>query len=144
MRSMSMLQLLGGVAVAGAVAAGTTAFTGSGLDDTAVVGKVAGGGTATVTVTGANLTKASILTDPTNLTRIIGVEVTLDGGTPGDLDDTATAVSATMAGTANGSGTLTCGTGTSNVWQCKVAAPYSTNNFSDVSTFTVNVSPVFA
>lgn len=35
MRSMSMLQLVGGVAAAGVVAAGTTAFTAAGLTSTA-------------------------------------------------------------------------------------------------------------
>jgi len=57
MRSMSMLQLLGGVAVAGAVAAGATAVTGSGVvfGGTATASKFVGG-TLTQTVTGASVT----------------------------------------------------------------------------------------
>ncbi|HEY0534661.1 MAG TPA: hypothetical protein VGD29_24000 [Actinoplanes sp.] len=56
---MSMLQLLGGVAVAGVVAAGTTAMTGSGLVWAGSSGGVASqfvGGTLTQTVAGATIT----------------------------------------------------------------------------------------
>ena len=53
MRSMSILQMAGGVAVAGVVAAGTTAFTGAGLTVSAAAGYV--GGTATHTVNGATI-----------------------------------------------------------------------------------------
>jgi hypothetical protein len=54
MRSMNLLQLIGGVAAAGVVAAGTTAFTGgAGLNVTAAAQYL--GGTATHTVTGATI-----------------------------------------------------------------------------------------
>lgn len=54
MRGMNMLQMLGGVAAAGVVAAGTTAFTGgAGLTVSAAAQYL--GGTATHTVTGATI-----------------------------------------------------------------------------------------
>ncbi|MFI6076976.1 hypothetical protein ACIA5C_36130 [Actinoplanes sp. NPDC051343] len=58
---MSMLQLLGGVAVAGAVAAGTTAFTAGGLSTNLVNSDARDngwlGGSQSVTVLGATLDK---------------------------------------------------------------------------------------
>jgi hypothetical protein len=50
----SMLQLLGGVAVAGVVAAGSTALTGMGMTSSQTTQAI--GGTVTQTVTGADLT----------------------------------------------------------------------------------------
>jgi len=144
MRSMSMLQLLGGVAVAGAVAAGTTAFTaGSGLDKTAVVGKAVGGGSTSVTITGAELTKMNVLFDAGNISHITGVEVTLDGGTPGDLDDTATTVEATIAGTSGTSPAMVCANVSAGVWDCKDALP-ATNYYTAITTVTLTVAPVLA
>ncbi|MFI5889189.1 hypothetical protein ACIA5D_03610 [Actinoplanes sp. NPDC051513] len=56
MRSMSMLQLLGGVAAAGVIAAGTTALTGSGVVRTGTAADQFVGGTVTQTITGATVT----------------------------------------------------------------------------------------
>lgn len=56
MRSMSMLQLLGGVAAAGVIAAGTTALTGSGVVRTGTAADQFVGGTVTQTITGAQVT----------------------------------------------------------------------------------------
>jgi hypothetical protein len=58
MRSMSMLQLLGGVAVAGAVAAGSTAFTAAGLTSNAGSTSFIGG-QVTQTINGATLTSVA-------------------------------------------------------------------------------------
>jgi hypothetical protein len=70
MRSMSMLQLLGGVAVAGAVAAGTTAFTAGGLTTNLVNADARDngwlGGSQNVTVQGATLNKLNFTADNTN------------------------------------------------------------------------------
>lgn len=80
MRSMSMIQLLGGVAVAGAVAAGTTALTGSGVVWGGSNGGTATqfvGGTLTQTVNGATITDVQYVNDGTGQhTTSIAVSVT--------------------------------------------------------------------
>jgi hypothetical protein len=77
----NILQLLGGVAVAGAVAAGSTAFTASGL--TGLGTPVLGGGKVTQTVTGATVTGITLTsTTPATPDRIDGMVIKLagDGG----------------------------------------------------------------
>jgi hypothetical protein len=85
MRSMSMLQLVGGVAVAGAVAAGTTALTGTGL---ATSGNAASpqfiGGTVSQAVSGATLTdiQYTFLDSPAK-TQVSTVVLTFAAGANG-------------------------------------------------------------
>jgi hypothetical protein len=80
MRSMNMLQLLGGVAAAGVVAAGTTALTGSGVVWGGTNGGVATqfvGGTLTQTVAGASITDVAYVNDATGQqTSSIAVSLT--------------------------------------------------------------------
>lgn len=83
MRSMSMLQLLGGVAVAGVVAAGTTALTGSGVVWGTTPGTGAGatqfvGGTLQQTVAGATIADVQYTVDTTG-TQTSRVTITVNG-----------------------------------------------------------------
>lgn len=124
MRSMNMLQLLGGVAVAGAVAAGTTAFTaGSGLG-TSVSSKVIGGRTS-VTVSGANIAGLTFAVDSANSheDHVTGVTLHLQNDTPADID-TGVTVTAAFTGTAVGGApasttAITCvAQGSNGLWDC--------------------------
>lgn len=135
----SMLQLLGGVAVAGAVAAGTTAFTATGVSGSLTV---VGGGSASITVAGATLTAASLIQDvttPANFGNITGVKVTLSA-TPA-LSDTNTKVSAQLTGTGGDAAATVayfdCGNGTSGVWTCTIP---SSKYYTGVTTVDIKVS----
>ncbi|WP_127545859.1 hypothetical protein [Actinoplanes sp. OR16] len=77
-----MMQLLGGVAVAGVVAAGSTAFTAGGLTGPGTTTFV--GGKITNTVTGATLSsiKATTANQTDAATRISAFELTFDSATP--------------------------------------------------------------
>jgi hypothetical protein len=114
MRSMSMLQLIGGVAAAGVVAAGTTALTGSGV----VWGNGTGagptqfvGGTLTQTVAGATIQSvvyANYTGDLTG-TKIASITITVNGADQKYLTVTPTGTfSTTGAGDA----------ATANEWKC--------------------------
>lgn len=132
MRSMSMLQLLGGVAVAGAVAAGTTAFTAGGID---VTGATAiAGGTDSITVDGAQLDAATFTAGntPSTYDRITAMDVTLSGNGTSVLDSTSS-VSVAFTGTgASGSavsGTyVDCGAGSADdgTWTCPTGGYFTT------------------
>jgi hypothetical protein len=105
----SMLQLLGGVAVAGAVAAGTTAFTATGLATNAGASGFVGG-TISQTVTGATLSSITYHTDTT----------------PGDSVDSITMVfAATMAGRTVG-GTLHYGASSTQTYTCSISTVTAT------------------
>jgi hypothetical protein len=90
MRSMSMLQLLGGVAVAGAVAAGSTALTGSGLSMTPSANKFVGG-SIDQNITGANVDSINYhyVTGSGN-TQVDTVTIALTGAASKALTVTAT------------------------------------------------------
>ena len=84
MRGMNMLQMVGGVAVAGAVAAGTTAFTAAGFTRASgITSATVVGGKLSQTIIGATLNGVSFTYDATNPDRVKGLTVTLagDGGT---------------------------------------------------------------
>ena len=126
MRSMSMLQLLGGVAVAGAVAAGTTAFTAGGIDASGVT--MVAGGTDTITVEGATLDAAEFITGSTAGTydHITGMTVDLSG-TGGAVLDSTSSVSVAITGSGGDavSGTdVDCGAGSGDdgTWTCTILA----------------------
>lgn len=81
----SALQLLGGVAVAGAVAAGSTAFTAAGVISNAGTGFV--GGKVAQTVEGATISTIAYTLDATNGTKVHSILLTFadvhtDGKTP--------------------------------------------------------------
>jgi hypothetical protein len=124
MRSMSMLQLLGGVAVAGAVAAGTTAFTGSGLTGTTDTAKSFIGGTVTQNVYGATIDHvAYAFTDPAKTQlhtfSVTFTDHTVDGKTP-------TASLTVVGGTWAGASTVSCGAvNASSVSLCTLASDYT-------------------
>jgi hypothetical protein len=131
-----MLQLLGGVAVAGAVAAGTTAFTASGVSGAV---SVLAGGEASITVVGATLSGAKLIQNSSNLTpgsygAVTGVEVNLTA-TPA-LSDSNTKVSAEFTGTGGDASPTTaffdCGSGTSGKWTCTIASSKSYDSVTSV------------
>nr|WP_296071567.1 hypothetical protein [uncultured Actinoplanes sp.] len=109
----NMLQLLGGVAVAGAVAAGTTAFTASGFAQaTALNTGIAGGGATSFNVNAADakLMSALLVHDATESDRITGVNISMmkaDGSTP-ILDASAGKIKVKFTGS-TGTGTATWG-----------------------------------
>jgi hypothetical protein len=120
----NMLQLLGGVAVAGAVAAGTTAFTASGLDSASALGSgIAGGGAVSVSVNAvdAKLTATTMVNDPSNPDLFTGVTITLRNAADNAnyQDANVAKISAKFAGTGGSGGTsawntCTIGTGTND------------------------------
>lgn len=101
----SALQLLGGVAVAGVVAAGSTAFTATGLTNGAGTTQFIGG-TVTQTVTGATLTGVTYSFGDVAKTKVRSVVLAFTGadgkiatvvpagggGTPWDVSTVATAL----------------------------------------------------
>jgi hypothetical protein len=113
----SALQLLGGVAAAGAVAAGATAFTASGVttSSTAALPQFIGG-TVTQAVTGAELSNiAYAFSDATN-TIISSVTLTFLSGSANGKAVTLTPVGGGITGTA---ATWTCAAG-ANTTLCTV------------------------
>jgi hypothetical protein len=106
MRSMSMLQLLGGVAVAGAVAAGATAFTAGGVSASGLSATNDGflGGQVTPAVHGAALTALTFTqaADVSGVNKISAVNLTFDSNTPQN-----STVSMTSDGAVTSSGSAT-------------------------------------
>lgn len=149
MRSMSMLQLLGGVAVAGAVAAGTTAFTANAGLITSGVKAPMLGGTANVSVAGpARLVAASFRTsDASALNHVTGVQLTLDDNNGAAIGSTST-VQVALNGTAVGSAPATgvyfsCTAASGMLWNCDISTPAS-NYYTAVTSVDVWVQPVSA
>jgi hypothetical protein len=139
----TMLQLLGGVAVAGAVAAGSTAFTANSGLTTTLPSQVVVGGAKSVTVIGAVLTEAhfTVATSPA-VDNVTGVNVVVtDGTSPITANATVTAkISGTPSGIAPAPASgaaLTCtyNSGTS-LWVCPVGGAYY---YTGVSALSVEV-----
>jgi hypothetical protein len=109
----NMIQLLGGVAVAGAVAAGTTAFTASGFAQaTALNTGISGGGATSVSVNAANakLMSALLVHDATEADRITGVNISMmqTNGTTPIVDASAGKIKVKFTGS-TGTGNATWG-----------------------------------
>jgi hypothetical protein len=128
----SMLQLLGGVAVAGAVAAGTTAFTNSGVT---MPGAVFIGGSASITPVGAPITSV-VATYASSNTQISQFDVTFTGG----ASSTAVGKTVTLAvtdGTAtwgSASTGFTCTTvNASGVSACTPASTYTPGSITNLT-----------
>lgn len=140
----SALQLLGGVAVAGAVATGSTAFTAAGLSMTAPTDKFVGG-TVTQTVSGTVLSDISYTFANPGVNTIVASFVltfaddNADGKTPtvalggGSLVGSATAFTCTAVPvTANTAGTSTCTAG---------GTPAATLGYSPLTSVAVTIAP---
>ncbi|MEV6299316.1 hypothetical protein AB0M02_07930 [Actinoplanes sp. NPDC051861] len=121
----NLLQLLGGVAVAGAVAAGTTAFTASGVTD-GTSSVIAGGKVSAVAITGAELdTLDFVNTDATNPDRINEIKVTAHVGASTAVTS-ANGIVSVKANTVTGTGAttwLTC-TESGGTWTCADGSNY--------------------
>jgi hypothetical protein len=146
MRGMSLLQMAGGIAVAGAVAAGTTAFTaGSGLTNSAGANKFIGGRTQ-ISVSGATMTAANFVVDSANSNEdhVLGVAVTLKDDLNADITTGVTVKAAFTATNVVGAGTpasgafITCTHGGSGVWNC-VGTLDTTHYYTAVTALTVTV-----
>jgi hypothetical protein len=148
MRSMSMLQLLGGVAVAGAVAAGTTAFTATAGLVTAGVKAPMMGGSANVSVTGpARLVSATFrMGDATATNHVTGISLAVDDGSGNAINSTST-VQVAFNGTATGSPAtgvyFPCTAGSGMTWTCDITTPTS-NYYTAINTVDVWVQPATA
>jgi hypothetical protein len=143
----SMLQLLGGVAVAGAVAAGTTAFTAAGLSATGLSAQNDAflGGSVSPTVHGAALAALVIdqTADVSGTNKVSAIHLTFDANTPDGSPVTLTSNGAvTSGGTATGFWCTAVATGT-HVSDCTVGVTGTHNNgdtWSGLSTVTINVT----
>ena len=133
---MSMLQMFGGVAVAGAVAAGSTAFTAAGVTDTISAASSVVGGKVTHTITGARLTAAAFTIDPADAANITGVDLTLDGGAAVVLSTSATVSANLNGGTGDASVAMDCTNGGAAVWNC---VPHTGTNYINPTTLAVSV-----
>ncbi|MDI6098521.1 hypothetical protein QLQ12_07880 [Actinoplanes sp. NEAU-A12] len=117
----NMIQLLGGVAVAGVVAAGSTAFTTPGMLTAGAPASIIAGGTAsfTPTISGAKL-KSISLTNHTTPGEYSAMVLTLQDEANAQILNATVKVTVTgqVTGTAtqitcaNSSGTFTCTPGT--------------------------------
>lgn len=117
MRGMNMLQLVGGVAVAGVVAAGTTAFTAAGFTRaTGITSDTVVGGTLSQNIIGAQLNGVAFTYDATDPTLVTSVKVTVTGSGGATLP-TASRVSIVSAGTKSA--------GTAPEFYCGVTATVS-------------------
>jgi hypothetical protein len=144
----SMLQLLGGVAVAGAVAAGTTAFTATaGLVTTGAKAPMMGG-TGNVSVTGpARLVSATFrMGDSAAPNHVTGIQVTVDDGSGAAIASTSTvkaAFNGTTTGTPATGDYFACSYVSGMVWNCDITTPAS-NYYTAVTSVDVWVQPATA
>ncbi|MFF0378886.1 hypothetical protein [Actinoplanes missouriensis] len=140
-----MMQLLGGIAVAGVVAAGSTAFTASGVTNSGGFTKIAGGGTTTMTVEGAVLNSAALVYDATDGNKVVGATLNVAGSNGTTLNTTTSVITGTLKGT-NNSGTtsstsaLTCTWGSTTIWNC-VVGNATTGYMTAVTDLDVKVQP---
>ncbi|GAA4922525.1 hypothetical protein [Actinoplanes utahensis] len=148
----NIIQLIGGVAVAGAVAAGSTAFTANGVTAALVGGNIDGTGqiiaggalAAPKSVVGARLTEAVFTHDGTDPNLITGVNIKIDGGSGVTLPVT----SSVKVKIASGGGTSTnknslfyaCTSAGGTAWTCLDP----TGNYTGVTTLDVAVVPTVA
>jgi hypothetical protein len=141
------LQLLGGVAVAGAVAAGSTAFTGAGLTNSITGQKSFLGGTIGHTIVGASLDSLAFTTVDTSGvggTKVTAFTLDFDANTPSGSTVTITGITGTP-GMASGAApdnfycaALSTAGGTS---VCTAGTAVGTYNgyFTGVGTFNITV-----
>jgi hypothetical protein len=147
MRSMNLLQMAGGVAVAGVVAAGTTAFTATaGVTMTGAKAPMMGG-SSNITVTGpARLTQGTFRFDATTPNRVTGIAVTLDDGASNALANTSS-VQVAFNGTVTGAPAtgvyFACTFSSGQTWNCDIPTPAS-NYYTAVNSVDVWVQPVTA
>ncbi|WP_433297710.1 hypothetical protein ACQP2F_41700 [Actinoplanes sp. CA-030573] len=132
----SMLQLLGGVAVAGAVAAGATAFTGSGITPTTTTSKSFIGGTARQQVYGASVDKIVYTWTDGTKTVLTGFDIYFTDTTV--ETKVPTVAQNTTGGSWAGASGFTCnavGTNTAQVSNCSAASNYTMGalNYIDIT-----------
>ncbi|BEL09963.1 hypothetical protein Q0Z83_081540 [Actinoplanes sichuanensis] len=134
----NMIQLLGGVAVAGAVAAGSTAFTASGLSGAPASTFV--GGKASLGVKGAVMSSFAFDFDGSDPNKITGLHFNLmdDAGAALSTSPQPTVVVTVTGDVTNATdATPTC-VRTTNTWQCN--ADGSSAYFTALTNVAVQVS----
>lgn len=140
MRGMSMLQMVGGVAAAGVVAAGTTAFTANaGITQTAATQYV--GGAISQTVTGAgNIDSIGYTWSDGAKTLLTQAVVTFGAALPASLN---VAVTPGGGGYTAPADSMTCSTSDRIAWTC-ITQTGSTGSqvasYHNLGTFLVTVS----
>ena len=138
----NVLQLLGGVVVAGAVAAGSTAFTAAGVTNT-ISGSQLVGGAISQNVHGAKLTKLALQTDPAAPTQVMGtvsMDLETDAGAPLAATDIVTvAFTGATASTGTVGAIAPCAKGSNKVWTCAITGYYT-----NVTAVAVTVAPAVA
>nr|WP_221375721.1 hypothetical protein [Actinoplanes polyasparticus] len=124
-----MIQIVGGIAAAGAVAAGATAFTASGvLKDASVASGVAVGGSVSITANeGAKVMSMKVkqtAADPDQLTGVEAVVVAADGST--SLPNSAV-VKAKISGTGGTAGAVAWSSCTkaTDTYTCNLSGYYT-------------------
>jgi hypothetical protein len=143
MRSMSLLQMAGGVAVAGAVAAGSTAFTANGLTEhTNVSSGIIAGGSTNVTISeAAQLVTATLVQPAANPDRVTGLTATLTklpgGAAVATADGTVKARFTGTGGDATSGAWVTCSE-SGGTWTCTIPA---SGYFTAVSAIDVSYLP---
>jgi hypothetical protein len=142
MRAMSLLQMAGGVAVAGAVAAGTTAFTASGLTEAAGVssGVKAGGATSITVNEFARVNTAVFTQSGTDPDQLTGVTLTLDNGTTSTALASGDVVKVKYTGTGTATAAwATCSTSNQLTYTCGVGG--GSGYYTAITTLEVAVIP---
>jgi hypothetical protein len=135
-----MLQLLGGVAVAGAVAAGSTAFTANGIQNT-ISGSTFLGGSVSQSVTGANLTAMSATTSDAPTNRLVtAFDLTFDGNTPAGRTVTLTSDGTISAGSPTGFYCETVQANKHSVCTAGTSLVAPGGSYTDITSVTVSVA----
>ena len=133
----NMIQLLGGVAVAGVVAAGSTAFTAAGVTDNTGATIKQGGKVAVTIDAGAKVNSVVLTTDPANADQITLVTLVLKNSANAALVPAAASVKVAMNGETGTADTLSDACTDANndgEWQCApTTAAYWTGAITDVA-----------
>ncbi|MFC4065587.1 hypothetical protein [Actinoplanes subglobosus] len=132
----NMVQLLGGVAVAGVVAAGSTAFTAAGVVDSTGANILQGGKVAVTVDEGADLQAITFDTDATNADQITAVHVTLEDAAGAAFVTATGTVKISMTGETGAADTISTCTysGGGGIWDCTpTSAGFWTGPISAVS-----------
>ena len=132
MRSMSMLQLLGGVAAAGVVAAGATAFTASGI--TPPGGNTFIGGSTAIVPVGASISSVTAAWNAAG-TEITTMTVNFTGGGSSDANGKTGTMEVTDAtGNSNGGApAFNCGAIAGGTMTCTAGAPYTVGSITNIA-----------
>ncbi|WP_229073933.1 hypothetical protein [Actinoplanes sp. DH11] len=135
-----MIQLLGGLAVAGVVAAGGAAFTASGVESTVATPSALIGGAVTHNVVGAVMSGITYDVAGTYKEQVTGFHVSLADGNATAIPANATVAVVVTGNATNASGaTATCtrNSAPTTTWDCAPTSGY----YTAISQLSVSVTP---